>query len=65
LREKEQEVFAHLPETFSFKDARLLHGKGYQSTNVLLHKMMRLGLVCKTGRGQYRKVGGSGARLAA
>jgi hypothetical protein len=65
LRKEEQEVFTHLLETFSFKDARLLHGKGYQSTNVLIHKMIRLGLVCKTGRGQYRKVGGSGERLAA
>ncbi len=65
LRDKEQEVFAHLPETFSFKDARLLYGKAYQSANVLIHKMMRLGLVAKTAHGQYRKVGGTGERLAA
>jgi hypothetical protein len=65
LRAQEQEVFAHLPETFSFKDARLLYGKVYESTNVLIHKMMRLGLVSKTARGQYRKAGGTGERRAA
>ncbi len=61
LENAEQEAFfARLPEAFSFKDARLLWGKSHDSTHLLVHKMMRLGLACRTGRGQYRREGGVG-----
>ncbi len=59
LENAEQETFfARLPEAFSYKDARLLYGKSNDSTHLLIHKMMRLGLVRRAAYGQYRKAGG-------
>ncbi len=53
----QEAFFARLPEAFSFKDARLLWGKSHESAHLLIHKMMRLGLVCRAAYGQYRKGG--------
>jgi hypothetical protein len=49
LENAEQEAFfACLPEAFSYKDLRLLWGKSNESAQLLVHKMMRLGLVPRT-----------------
>jgi len=53
---EQEECFTRLPEDFTTKEARLLYGKSKESSNVWLHKMMRLGLVERTGHGQYHRV---------
>jgi KaiC/GvpD/RAD55 family RecA-like ATPase len=56
LENLEQEAAYHrLPEAFHFKDARMLSGKHDDGTNRFLHKLMNVGLIYKTGRGEYRK----------
>jgi hypothetical protein len=58
LQNPEQEsCLAGLPDLFSFTEARLRYGKLHEATNLMIHKMLRLGLICKTARGQYRKAG--------
>ena len=52
-----EDLFARLPEEFSFKDLRLLWGKSHESARELIHKMMRLGLARRVEYGQYRKEG--------
>jgi hypothetical protein len=50
------QVFAALPETFSFKEARGITGKQCEATFQFIHKMMGLGLMRKVARGQYEKM---------
>ena len=54
---KQAAVFHRLPDTFRFKDVKLLYGKGDQSTADLLKKYVALGIVRKTSSG-YEKIGG-------
>ena len=54
---QQEAVFDRLAESFLFKDVRRLYDKPDETTNVFIHKMMRLGLVRKVARGQYRKGG--------
>jgi KaiC/GvpD/RAD55 family RecA-like ATPase len=56
LENFEQEgTFLRLPEAFSFGEARLGYGKQHQATSDFLRKLIRLGLIVKAGRGQFRK----------
>ncbi len=58
----QQRVFEQLPGSFMFKDIRRAYGKHEESTNQLIHKLMRLGLVRKIAYGHYEKekLNGSG-----
>jgi len=52
----EQEgAFQQLPEAFTFDEVRQTLKKGNESVNWFLHKLVRLGLANKVGRGKYRK----------
>ena len=56
LENAEQEaVFKQLPATFSFKQIRLAFGRAASTTNFFIQKLIRLGLVRKTGRGTYQR----------
>jgi hypothetical protein len=46
---------------FTFKEARLSYGKQHEATSDFLRKAIRLGLLRKIARGQYRKTEGSRA----
>jgi hypothetical protein len=57
IENAEQEAaFATLPDEFTFGEARATLGKGAATTNWFVQKLIRLGLVHKMERGQYRKV---------
>ena len=56
LENPDQEAaFLALDESFHFKQARMTYGKQNQATTLFLGKLMRLGLVRKVARGEYRK----------
>jgi hypothetical protein len=56
LENSDQEAAFHrLPESFTFKEARGTYGRECPASAMFLHKLMRLGLVRKVGRGQYCK----------
>ena len=56
LENPDQEAaFLALGESFHFKQARMIYGKQGQATTRFLHKLIRLGLASKIGRGEYRK----------
>lgn len=56
LRNSEYEAaFLRLPDSFTFKDARLTVGKSPESANRFLHRLIDAGLVSKVAFGQYRK----------
>ena len=59
-RDFQQAAFERLPESFSFKDARMIYGRQDPAVNLFLHKLIRLGWVDKTGRGQYHRREGVG-----
>ena len=40
-----------LPDKFSFKKARVLYGKSHEAANMLIRKMINLGIVHKTAHG--------------
>ena len=40
--------FERLPDKFSFKEGRVLHAKSHKAANMLIRKMMSLGIVHKT-----------------
>lgn len=52
---EQEEAYRNLPQTFRFKDARRLYGKGPQATTDLLKKCIGTGIMRKDGR-EYRKV---------
>ena len=52
---EQEEAFGRLAAEFTFKEARLCYGKLHEATTKFLHKLIRLGLLRKVGRGQYRK----------
>jgi hypothetical protein len=52
---EQEETFRKLPQAFCFTEARLLYGKQNQAASTFLQKLIRLGLVRKTGHGQYQK----------
>jgi hypothetical protein len=54
---EQRAFFERLPEEFSFKEARVLYGKSHEAANILIRKMMSLGIVRKTAHGQYCKAG--------
>ena len=57
LENTDQEAaFGRLPESFTFKEARGIYGRDCPASAMFLHKLMRLGLVRKVARGQYRKI---------
>jgi len=62
---EQEEAFAKLPESFAFGQAREIYGKQNEATTKFLHKMIRLGLLRKTGHGHYRKSGGLSPELIA
>ena len=47
----EARFFERLPDKFSFKKARVLYGKSHEAANMLIRKMMKLGIVHKTAHG--------------
>jgi hypothetical protein len=53
---EQEQSFDRLPAEFTFKEARLGYGKLHEATSKFLHKLIRLGLLRKVGRGRYRKV---------
>ncbi len=52
---EQEKVFRRLPESFWFKDAMRIYDKHDDTTNRLLHDLVRLGLIKKVARGQYQK----------
>ncbi len=44
-----------------FRDVRNAYGKHDETTNRLIHKLLRLGFVRKVDYGQYQKVGWNGS----
>jgi hypothetical protein len=51
----QEAAFAQLAHEFTFGEARAMIGKGAAATNWFVQKLIRLGLVYKIERGQYRK----------
>jgi hypothetical protein len=51
-----QKALVDLPETFRYKDAKRVYGKGDQATTNFLNDCLNLGLVEKVSRGKYQKV---------
>jgi len=52
---EQEAALARLAESFSFTEAMKAYGRKHEATNLFLHKLIRLGLIGKTGRGEYRK----------
>ena len=62
----QEEAFGRLPESFTFKEARGIYGRDCSASAMFVQKLMRLGLLRKVGRGQYRKTeSGANASVAA
>jgi RecA/RadA recombinase len=53
--EEQERAFHQLSEEFTFGEACRALGKVDESTNWFIHKLVRLGLARKVGRGKYRK----------
>ena len=51
--------FAKVPDSFRFKDAQKVYGKGAQATTDFLNKCINIGILRRTARG-YEKCGVSG-----
>jgi hypothetical protein len=54
--QEQESAFHQLPGDFTFTEAKRTLGKANESVNWFLHKLVRLGLATKTGRGEYRKI---------
>jgi hypothetical protein len=54
---EQRAFFERLPDQFSFKEARVLYGRSHEAANTLIQKMIILGMVRRTARGQYCKAG--------
>jgi len=52
---EQEAAFERLPDAFAFKDAQRALNRAAEAANSFIHKLIRLGLAEKTGRGQYRK----------
>lgn len=53
---EQQEKFDKLPQSFTFKEAKVVYGRQSQATVDFLEKCQRIGLLRKLGKGQYEKV---------
>jgi hypothetical protein len=60
--EEQEKVFEQLPAEFTFKATRLSYGRQDEATSKFLHKLIRLGLLRKIARGQFRKTESSPER---
>jgi AAA domain len=51
----QQQAFAKLPDSFTFKEAKLVYGRQDQATSDFLEKCIRLDILSRKGKGQYEK----------
>jgi len=51
----QQQAFAKLPGSFTFKEAKLIYGRRDQATSDFLEKCIRLDILSRKGKGQYEK----------